>query len=285
MHDAHEFLQTLTVVLCAAAVTTVLFQRLRQPVVLGYLLAGMIVGPHVPIPLQADTNVVADAGRAGRHSADVFARHRVQPAEAVARRADGRLRRRHAVQPDDLARLRGRPGLRLVPAAEPLRRGRDLDLQHDDHRQGVRGAADQRRLHAHRVRHSDRRRPDRHPADHDSDDALGRRASSARASWRSPPAGWPAFLAADDRGRPADRAAADAVGRQARPGRDDGRGQRRPRVRLRVSRGLRSATRSRSARSSPAASSPNRASRKRSSTWCSRSATCSPPSSSCRSAC
>ena len=51
MHDAHEFLQTLAIVLCAAAVTTVLFQRLRQPVVLGYLLAGMIVGPHVPIPL------------------------------------------------------------------------------------------------------------------------------------------------------------------------------------------------------------------------------------------
>ena len=54
MHDAHEFLQTLAIVLCAAAVTTVLFQRLQQPVVLGYLLAGMIVGPYVPIPLQAE---------------------------------------------------------------------------------------------------------------------------------------------------------------------------------------------------------------------------------------
>ena len=42
MDDAHGFLQTLAVVLCVAAVTTVLFQRLKQPVVLGYLLAGMV---------------------------------------------------------------------------------------------------------------------------------------------------------------------------------------------------------------------------------------------------
>jgi hypothetical protein len=35
---AHAFLVALTVVLGVAAVTTVLFQRLRQPVVLGYLL-------------------------------------------------------------------------------------------------------------------------------------------------------------------------------------------------------------------------------------------------------
>ncbi len=34
MQDAHEFLRSLTVVLAVAAVTTVLFQRLRQPVVL-----------------------------------------------------------------------------------------------------------------------------------------------------------------------------------------------------------------------------------------------------------
>jgi CPA2 family monovalent cation:H+ antiporter-2 len=58
MHDAHVFLYTLAVVLCVAAVTTVVFQRLRQPIVLGYLLAGMIVGPHVPIPLVADEPTV-----------------------------------------------------------------------------------------------------------------------------------------------------------------------------------------------------------------------------------
>ena len=65
MHDAHDFLRTLAVVLCVAAVTTVVFQRLRQPVVFGYLLAGMIVGPHVPIPLVADVAIVQTLSELG----------------------------------------------------------------------------------------------------------------------------------------------------------------------------------------------------------------------------
>jgi CPA2 family monovalent cation:H+ antiporter-2 len=56
--DSHAFLQSLAVVLCVAAVATVVFQRLRQPVVFGYLLAGLIIGPHIPIPLVADTQTV-----------------------------------------------------------------------------------------------------------------------------------------------------------------------------------------------------------------------------------
>ncbi len=58
MDDAHGFLQTLAVVLCVAAVTTVLFQRFKQPVVLGYLLAGMVVGPYLPIPIHAESHTV-----------------------------------------------------------------------------------------------------------------------------------------------------------------------------------------------------------------------------------
>jgi CPA2 family monovalent cation:H+ antiporter-2 len=54
MHDAHAFLQNLAILLAAAACTTVLFKKLRQPVVLGYLLAGVLVGPHVPVPLVVD---------------------------------------------------------------------------------------------------------------------------------------------------------------------------------------------------------------------------------------
>jgi CPA2 family monovalent cation:H+ antiporter-2 len=65
MHDAHEFLKNLALVLCVAAVTTVLFQRLRQPVVFGYLLAGMIVGPHIPIPLVADEDMVRTLSELG----------------------------------------------------------------------------------------------------------------------------------------------------------------------------------------------------------------------------
>src|SRR5688572_26963791 len=65
MHGAHEFLKAITVVLCVAAVTTVLFQRLRQPVVLGYILAGLIVGPYVPIPLVADPAMVQTLSEMG----------------------------------------------------------------------------------------------------------------------------------------------------------------------------------------------------------------------------
>ncbi len=56
--DASGFLESLAIVLCVAAITTVAFQRIRQPVVLGYVLAGMIIGPHVPIPLVADPEAV-----------------------------------------------------------------------------------------------------------------------------------------------------------------------------------------------------------------------------------
>jgi CPA2 family monovalent cation:H+ antiporter-2 len=58
MNEPHEFLRTLVLVLCVAAGATILFQRLRQPVVFGYLAAGMILGPHVPIPLVADEAMV-----------------------------------------------------------------------------------------------------------------------------------------------------------------------------------------------------------------------------------
>jgi CPA2 family monovalent cation:H+ antiporter-2 len=65
MHAPSNVLEDLALVLCVAAVTAVLFRRLRQPVVLGYLIAGLIVGPHVPIPLFADRSrihALADLG-------------------------------------------------------------------------------------------------------------------------------------------------------------------------------------------------------------------------------
>src|ERR1700755_2030414 len=58
MHLAHDFLRALTTVLCVAGVTTIVFQKLRQPIVLGYLLAGLIVGAHVAMPLVADRDII-----------------------------------------------------------------------------------------------------------------------------------------------------------------------------------------------------------------------------------
>lgn len=63
--DAHSFLVALTTVLGVAAVTTVLFQRLRQPVVLGYILAGFIIGPNVPVPVVADRAIVQTLSELG----------------------------------------------------------------------------------------------------------------------------------------------------------------------------------------------------------------------------
>src|SRR5215475_2598532 len=65
MHDAHAFFRSLTIVLAVAALVTVVFQRLRQPVVLGYVLAGVIVGPHVPVPIVADAEVVRTLSELG----------------------------------------------------------------------------------------------------------------------------------------------------------------------------------------------------------------------------
>lgn len=64
MH-AHDFIQALATVLCVAAVTTVLFQRFHQPVVLGYIIAGIIIGPHVPIPLVAELGIVQTLSELG----------------------------------------------------------------------------------------------------------------------------------------------------------------------------------------------------------------------------
>jgi CPA2 family monovalent cation:H+ antiporter-2 len=65
MPHANEFLTSLALVLCVAAVTTVVFQRLHQPVVFGYLLAGMIVGPYVPVPLEAHPETVETLAELG----------------------------------------------------------------------------------------------------------------------------------------------------------------------------------------------------------------------------
>ncbi|MFW9268481.1 cation:proton antiporter [Pseudomonas sp. NR3] len=47
MH-AISFIQDLAIILLAAGLVTVLFHRFKQPVVLGYIVAGFIIGPHTP---------------------------------------------------------------------------------------------------------------------------------------------------------------------------------------------------------------------------------------------
>lgn len=54
MHSVN-FLQDLAVIMIVAGLVTVIFHRFRQPVVLGYIMAGVIIGPHTPpFPLIHD---------------------------------------------------------------------------------------------------------------------------------------------------------------------------------------------------------------------------------------
>lgn len=60
------FLQDLAVVMIVAGLVTVVFHRFKQPVVLGYMLAGYIIGPHTPpfslITSAESINTLAEIG-------------------------------------------------------------------------------------------------------------------------------------------------------------------------------------------------------------------------------
>ncbi len=65
MHSV-AFLQDLAVVMIVAGLVTIVFHRFKQPVVLGYILAGVIIGPHTPpyalIHEEATINTLSELG-------------------------------------------------------------------------------------------------------------------------------------------------------------------------------------------------------------------------------
>ncbi len=64
MHEI-GFIRDLAIVMIVAGATTVLFQRLRQPVLLGYILAGVLIGPHTPGVLVEDPRTIDDISNLG----------------------------------------------------------------------------------------------------------------------------------------------------------------------------------------------------------------------------
>ncbi len=61
-----NLLQDLAIVMCVAAFATILFRQFKQPVVLGYILAGVIIGPHTPpFGLIADENNIETLAELG----------------------------------------------------------------------------------------------------------------------------------------------------------------------------------------------------------------------------
>jgi CPA2 family monovalent cation:H+ antiporter-2 len=41
-----DLIRDLALILMAGAITTLIFRRIKQPLVLGYIIAGFLVGPH-----------------------------------------------------------------------------------------------------------------------------------------------------------------------------------------------------------------------------------------------
>jgi CPA2 family monovalent cation:H+ antiporter-2 len=65
MHDI-AFIQDIAVIMLIAGIVTVLCHRFKQPVVLGYIIAGVIIGPHTPpfqmIQDEHTTKILAELG-------------------------------------------------------------------------------------------------------------------------------------------------------------------------------------------------------------------------------
>lgn len=61
-----KLIEDLALILIAAAITTLLFKRIKQPLVLGYIIAGFLVGPHFSLtPTVVDTTNVETLAEIG----------------------------------------------------------------------------------------------------------------------------------------------------------------------------------------------------------------------------
>lgn len=65
MEHGTEFLRDLAIVLMVGAATSLIFHRLRQPIVMGYLLAGVVIGPNVGFSLVADAATIETLAELG----------------------------------------------------------------------------------------------------------------------------------------------------------------------------------------------------------------------------
>lgn len=66
MSHLPKLIEDLALILIVAAITTLLFRRIKQPLVLGYIIAGFLVGPHLSItPTVVDTTNVKTLAEIG----------------------------------------------------------------------------------------------------------------------------------------------------------------------------------------------------------------------------
>ena len=74
------FIHDMATIMLVAGIVTLIFHRFKQPVVLGYLAAGIIIGPYTaPFVLIHDKQNHLNFGRIGCSISNVFPRARIQP--------------------------------------------------------------------------------------------------------------------------------------------------------------------------------------------------------------
>ena len=66
MHEIHPLIIDLTLISIYAGLTTLLCKKLKQPIILGYILAGLLAGPHFnllpTVTDKEDLSLWADIG-------------------------------------------------------------------------------------------------------------------------------------------------------------------------------------------------------------------------------
>lgn len=66
MAELPNFIKDLALILMVAGAVTLIFRRLRQPLILGYIVAGFLVSPHMPYTMsvvdKVDIETWADIG-------------------------------------------------------------------------------------------------------------------------------------------------------------------------------------------------------------------------------
>ena len=66
MSELAPLISDLALILICAGIMTLIFKRLRQPLVLGYIVAGFLASPHMPYtPSVIDTANIHTIGRDG----------------------------------------------------------------------------------------------------------------------------------------------------------------------------------------------------------------------------
>src|SRR2546426_2925290 len=132
-----EVIRDFAVIMAVLASITSIFYLLKQPVILGYILSGIIVRAlHPALQPSKPDRLLEGVCRVRSHPSSLRYRPRF-PYRKASQCRQGRCRSRFAGDgPASSRRLLDRRGLPLVPARFAVPGGSPLDKQHHHHREG-----------------------------------------------------------------------------------------------------------------------------------------------------